>query len=162
MRGYTGHLGASESKPDLEWNGMGASRRKFITRLGSKGRMNVDKKERGGWGRGGRSRVGARGEFLGDLSMFSVSPIQGTESRVQGKMWWELRMRRAERGLEPLIAVPGSLDSAPRAGKSLKGEPQDLHVDPQTGHPGLRIGLVSSAVEGRSSAVGFSRRFEDV
>lgn len=59
-QGCTGHCQSSgEPKVDLGWDGREvreASRRKFPTRLGSKG-VDVDKQEKRGWRGGGEARV---------------------------------------------------------------------------------------------------------
>lgn len=65
------------------------SRRKFITRLRSTGGMDIDKQEEGG------ESVPKQKES----STCSVHhlPVQGIESKIQGEVCWELKMKRARR-----------------------------------------------------------------
>lgn len=103
--------------------GPSASTGKFITSscgtrnvMESRGGMDADKLEEGVWKEGGGVEEGREGR-VGLSWPFNMVSASAT---VQVEACWELKMKRAERPGNLIMALSG-LDSTPRAGKSLKG-----------------------------------------
>lgn len=66
-----------------------ASRRKFTTRLESKGKVDVDKQEKRGW-RGGK---GGKRVLKWKVQYVLCVTCSGVKSRAQGEVWWEMRTK---------------------------------------------------------------------